>query len=405
MTTREYAKNLFSQWSDRDFCNQPVFDKLLWQVINGQRGVNTAGVFPINFTRWCNAMRDGDRPCTEAQVREALARMEARRYVFIDEDTGEGLIRTRVRNDDLERQPSVLLSALKLLCGFDSPKFAHVMLAELAQITVPVIDSEKAYGKKLQADLGAYYVQAQQHLKSVAEGFEPAQLVIPNPQENDPVDHPLNQGVDHPPLHPPVTRGNAEPANNPQGPSPTPSISVSGSVSGSLTSKGGHLGGGAESGSQPTANTPAPDSGIEQPPARSSKPGDPEPPSRCTRHRDQPEADDDTAPPCRPCGAFRQAHDRWAERQHRRDISAEAEAAYQRAAAEAEAIANCRLCDHDGYLPNRTVCAHDPAQADTNARGIAKARAALKAAKTPPATEGPAAEAAPAAEEAPSDVA
>ena len=398
MTTREYAKNLFSQWSDRDFCNQPVFDKLLWQVINGQRGVNTAGVFPINFTRWCNAMRDGDRPCSEAQLREALARMESRRYVYIDEETGEGLIRTRIRNDDLERQPSVLLSALKLLCGFDSPKFAHVMLAELAQITIPVIDSDKAYGKKLQADLVAYYTQAQLHLKSVAEGFEPAQLVIPNPQENHPVDHPPHQGVDHPPLHPPVTSGNAEPANTPEGPSPTPSISVSGSVSGSLTSKGGHLGGEAESGSQPTANPTAPNSGDEQPPTRSSKPGDPEPPSRCARHRDQPAADDTTAPACRPCGAFRQAHERWTERQRRRDLTADSEATYQRAAAAAEAIANCRLCDPDGYLPNRAVCAHDPGQADTNARGIARARAAL-AAKT--AAPDPEAETA----EEPSDVA
>ncbi|KAB7761199.1 hypothetical protein [Mycolicibacterium mucogenicum] len=380
MTTREYAKNLFSQWSDRDFCNQPVFDKLLWQVLNGQRGVNTAGVFPINFTRWCNAMRDGDNPASEAQVREALARMEARRYVYIDEETGEGLIRTRVRNDDLERQPSVLLAALKIMCGFDSPKFAHVMLAELAQITIPVIDSDKPYGKKLQADLVAYYTLAQQHLKRVAEGFEPAQLVIPNPQENHPPHHPANQGPDHPPLDPPATWGNAEPANTTQGPSQGPSISVSGSVSGSLTSKGGHLGGGAESSSQPTANTPAPDSGDE-PRARSSKPGDPEPPSRCVRHRDQPA--DDTAPACRPCAAFRQAHERWTERQRRRDLTADSEATYQRAAAAAEAIANCRLCDPDGYLPNRAVCTHDPGQADTNARGIARARAALAAKTTP----------------------
>ncbi|GAS98938.1 uncharacterized protein RMCC_5903, partial [Mycolicibacterium canariasense] len=98
---REYAKNLFSQWSDEDFCNQPVFDKLLFQVLNGQRAVNLAGIQPINLTRWRKAMRDGDRVPSEREVKAALIRMERRQYVYTDEDTGEVLIRTRIRNDDL----------------------------------------------------------------------------------------------------------------------------------------------------------------------------------------------------------------------------------------------------------------------------------------------------------------
>lgn len=88
MTTREYAKNLFAQWSDDDFCNQPIFDKLFFQVLNGQRAVNAAGIQPINFTRWRKAMRDGEHLPAVRDLQAALVRMERRGFVFTDEDTG-----------------------------------------------------------------------------------------------------------------------------------------------------------------------------------------------------------------------------------------------------------------------------------------------------------------------------
>lgn len=42
----------------------------------------------------------------------------------------------------------------------------------------------------------------------------------------------------------------------------------------------------------------------------------------------------------------------------------------------AAAIADCTLCDPDGYR-GTTVCHHDPDQAAVNARGSAACRAAL----------------------------
>jgi hypothetical protein len=42
----------------------------------------------------------------------------------------------------------------------------------------------------------------------------------------------------------------------------------------------------------------------------------------------------------------------------------------------AQAIAQCRLCDTDGYRGS-SVCDHNPDQAAINARGIAACRAAL----------------------------
>lgn len=168
---REYAKNWFSMWSDEDFCNQPLFDKLFYNVLCGQRAVNAAGVQPINFTRWRKAMRDGDRLPSERDLKASLRRMERRRYVFTDENTGEVLIRSHIRRDELDKQPTVLLSALKFLCAFDSPKFAAVMAAELDRIELPEIKSSKPYAESLRQSLGQFHESARHHLKAISEAF------------------------------------------------------------------------------------------------------------------------------------------------------------------------------------------------------------------------------------------
>lgn len=97
-----------------------------------------------------------------------------------------------------------------------------------------------------------------------------------------------------------------------------------------------------------------------------------EPPTRCMKHEGQP--DDGT--PCGPCADARRARQAWDADQAR--IGAEREAAERQAAAAARrlAIANCRLCDDQGYVGGR-LCDHNPIQAEVNAGGLAKAWAAI----------------------------
>lgn len=97
-----------------------------------------------------------------------------------------------------------------------------------------------------------------------------------------------------------------------------------------------------------------------------------EPPTRCLRHEGQP--DDGT--PCGPCADSRRAREAWLADQAR--LAAQRQAAERQATAAARrlAIANCRLCDGQGYLGTR-LCDHDEAQAAVNANGAAKAWAVL----------------------------
>ncbi|ORA38090.1 hypothetical protein [Mycobacterium aquaticum] len=376
MTTREYAKNLFSQWSDEDFCDQPIFDKLFFQVLNGQRAVNAAGIQPINFTRWRKAMRDGDRLPAVEDLQAALVRMERRGYVFTDEDAGEVLIRSRIRRDELDKQPTMFLAALRILAVIDSPKFAAVLATELNRMDVPDVKGDKDYAKRLRDSLNQTYVTARTHLKTLADGYPQP---FPEPFEG------VTPGPSHGPSTRPSPGGSAGPSPRPgetgptPGPSPRPTQgpSGSGSGSGSLTSLGGYVGERARAAE--TADT-EPNGPRNDPPIAAAPPDDtddPEPPRRCKTHRALPA--DAEIPDCPHCGHFRKAHERWTERHRTAHAQAQSAAAHARAALIAEAIHACDLCDPDGYVHGSThiVCNHNPAQADTNARGMAAVRAAL----------------------------
>lgn len=376
MSTREYAKNLFSKWSDEEWLDQPRFDKLFWECLNGQRSVNLIGVFPLNFTRWRKAMRDGPTLATEVEVKTALIHLQRRRAVFVDENTGEALIRTRIRNDELDKQPNVLLSALRMLAVVDSPIFATVLLGEMDRISLPVIDKTTPAATRLRDNLKRAWDDARTHLEALADGTtEP----FPEPFAED-----FPEGLPRP--------GKTESAENP---SRNPSVSVSGSVSVSPSPSVGTYVGDSHA---------RPDDAIAQPPhcadchaplhtgadGRPHPSGkcpdcrrkptdagdDPEPPTRCKAHATLPA--DAEVPNCPHCGTFTQAHARWQIRERRRQAQATSDAAQARATVKADAIANCTLCGPDGYVDGATTpCTHDPAQAATNAKGSAAVRAAL----------------------------
>jgi hypothetical protein len=371
---REYAKNWFSMWTDDDFCNQPRFDKLLYQVLLGQPPtmLNYAGVQTINFKRWRKAMRDGDQLPTELEMKAALVRMERRRNVYTDDETGEMLIRSFIRRDEVYKQPNVMLSALRAAAIVESPKLCAVLLDELKnRVSLPEIKGRKdeKAAQRLRGDLAQAYETALRHLETVSEGF-PEDL--PEPFSED-FPEGFSEGLPRP--------GKTEPS-----PEPFREGIGEGSVVVEVevpTSPpvGGYVGERARE--TETADTP-PVEPRNDPPAAPPTDGDddPEPPRRCKTHRALPA--DAEIPNCPHCGHFRAAHTKWQIRERHRRNAADSEAAQAHAALITEAIHACGLCDEDGYR-NGSVCDHDPNRADTNARGMAAVRQALR--RTPEPTD------------------
>lgn len=357
MTTREYAKNLFSKWIDDDWLDQPRFDKLFWEALNGTRSVNLIGVAPINFTRWRRMMRDGPQLATDLELKAALIRLGRRRYVYVDENTGEYLIRSRMRRDDLDKQPTSFLSALRMIAVLDSRRFAVPLRSELQRLSLPVISTAKneAAANRLQDALKRAWDAARSHLDTLAEG-------MPDPFP-DPFLEDFPEGIPVPTPSGMQRPAETQTAQIPPGMgSHIPPISGSGSGSGSSTLVGGYVGEGASE-TRTGHSAAAPDSN--------------EPPSNCPKHRDDP------APPaCGACGRHNERRKRWLEQradklEAAKRAAAEAEAARRREAAEAavQAIAACELCGPDGYRSG-VVCDHVD-RTETARAGAALVRAAL----------------------------
>ncbi|GAA2071901.1 hypothetical protein [Williamsia deligens] len=353
---REYAKAWFSMFTDEDFAQQSHSDRWFFMTLLAQPALNYAGVQPINMRRWRKAMRDEHGMPSEADMEKALIRLERRGHVFTDDDTGEVLIRSFIRVDEVYKQPNTLKSGLRAVAHIESPKLAAVMVDELSRIELPEIKSDK-----LSAEIDALHTAARRHVEALSEGItEPFAEPFTDPIA-DGMPEPFAEGMRRPGETDPIAEGIGE--GMPEG-----SVVVEVEV----VSPPEEVGlGGSRAHAREAGDQSQPGSDRDGPPSNAH---DPEPPTRCARHASAPL--DEHIPNCGPCANFRKAHERWAERQRRR----EAEAVSARARAHAEtrqaAIDACSMCNANGYR-GLQLCSHDPGQDETNRDGLKAAREAL----------------------------
>lgn len=302
-----------SIWRDGDFRALPRTAQATYTQLLSQKELDRAGLLPLQITKWAKA-------CNSMSVDELWADLkvlQAARFVCIDEDTDELLVRSYMRRSNVIKQPNLLKNALKCAGMAASDWLRHELAVELRRMgrkdTVVVAD---------EIDPG--------------EGF-----AMPSEWVSEPVSNPSETLRE--PLNP------SETLREPRG--------VGEGEGEEVTSVGSSVGG--SHARTHTRETPEPNQSHDAPP------------TTCPRHPNG------TDRPCGPCKAARQRHDAWLTDQNRRDVvHAQDE---RRAQIEAERIArrNCPLCDNEtGYVGTR-VCDHDPDAAERNRRGADLARAAL----------------------------
>jgi len=329
---REFGKIWFSLFQDDHFCAQPRLDKLVYVALVAQPAVNYAGILPMQLRKLRKACGG-----TEEEIKAALIRLERNRYAFTDSDTEEILIRTFIRNDEVYKQPNLLLNALRSAAQVESPKLGAVLLDEIAKVEVPKFKNV-AILKKLDAAMAEGNVR----LTSLSEGM---QEPFPEPFAEDfpeglpeGIPEPFAEGFERPGEMEPFQEGIPEPF-------PDPTVVVAVAVAKSPTAElnlGGRGRGAIE----------VVDSEIEPPPAH------------CPQHIDEP-----TTAPCRACGEARRTREAWdRERENESKLALSAE---NRRIAElkAEAIDECSMCDERGYVGIRP-CDHDPDRFARARRGI-----------------------------------
>lgn len=126
----EYGK-LFSRiWSDPEFTALDARAQQLYALLISHSSRNLAGVLPLTLKRWASSTHDA----TIDNVTDALNQLSANKFLVIDWDTEEVLIRTFIRNDEVYRQPNLMKSARKLARQVQSAALKWALHDEMVRL-------------------------------------------------------------------------------------------------------------------------------------------------------------------------------------------------------------------------------------------------------------------------------
>lgn len=131
---RDHARLDLNIWDKDDFRALSREAKLLYIQLFSQRKLSYAGVLDLAVKRWNRPHADLDL----TEMRAALSELDAARFVVIDQDTEELLVRSFIRSDELYKQPNMLRGALRVAFDIESPILRAALAAELRRLPAHV---------------------------------------------------------------------------------------------------------------------------------------------------------------------------------------------------------------------------------------------------------------------------
>jgi hypothetical protein len=127
---RQAARILVEIWSDDDFIALDEGPQFRYLFLLTQPDLDHTGVISLRDRRWAKKSADVNAKRVMAEL-EALT--EAR-FVILDEDHEELLIRSFMRRDQVYRQPNILRSAVRQLASVSSPILRAALAVEVDRI-------------------------------------------------------------------------------------------------------------------------------------------------------------------------------------------------------------------------------------------------------------------------------
>lgn len=130
---RNYAQIATEIWRDDEFVVLSEVAQHKYLLLITQPDISAAGVLSLALARWASRSKGA----TRASVREALDELEAHRYVVVDEDTEELLVRSFVRWDGgykNEKRRFAIRDAARLIV---SVPLRRALLAEFVRLDLP----------------------------------------------------------------------------------------------------------------------------------------------------------------------------------------------------------------------------------------------------------------------------
>jgi hypothetical protein len=127
---RSEARLSVSIWNDRDFLALSPGAQRMFMFLIGQSDLAHDGVIALRERRWSKSAAGLSR----ADVERDLAELHDARFVVVDEDAEELLIRSFIRRDRVYRQPNVLRAAADHLPVVTSPVILATLADELRRV-------------------------------------------------------------------------------------------------------------------------------------------------------------------------------------------------------------------------------------------------------------------------------
>jgi hypothetical protein len=167
--SRSHGRVLSRIWDDREFVALDPEQQRMYLFLLSQPDLSHAGLIPLRLKRW--ASRAAGQ--TSGDVLRALKGLAAARFVLVDEDTEEVLIRTLVRNDQVYKQPKVMIRMGADARQIASPALRAAFVAELRRLPLHELDGAMQRRKAEEVVMGiiAEFGAEAEALEPMGEGF------------------------------------------------------------------------------------------------------------------------------------------------------------------------------------------------------------------------------------------
>ena len=126
---RSFGRLFASIWDDEDFRAVPVPGRLMYAFLVSQPDLDHAGVIPLRERRWSH-----DLALPVSDITECIKGLSASRFVVVDEDTEELLVRSLIRRDEIWKQPNVFKSAASSAVAVKSAAIKNALLGEIRRL-------------------------------------------------------------------------------------------------------------------------------------------------------------------------------------------------------------------------------------------------------------------------------
>ena len=137
---RGHGRILTSIWEDADFLALDEREQRLYLFLISQPNLNHAGLLDLTLRRWSRKAHG----LTSAELEKLLQALEAARFIVMDDDTEELLIRSFIRNDGVWRMPKVMGAMVSGALEISSKRLQRALLDEMDRIPLEELNAEPA---------------------------------------------------------------------------------------------------------------------------------------------------------------------------------------------------------------------------------------------------------------------